>query len=1305
MSWLPFDVLVCWQITLTLMHVSWIGLVIGVIAACTNRVLTSSSASRRYSLNFAMLLMFSVSLPVALAVVRSETAEAPAIVVPQKAGVEERANLLPPSVEEPVSGLQHGDAPNNVVIPPQTPSAAAAISRAVPSTAKEPLPLSVWERARSIGHWAGPFVAVLYVIGVVMMFVKLAFGLRMSRRLRIVSQPVSDAHILARLAEQGRKLSLRIMPVIAYCEHAAVPIVVGLLRPMILIPTAMVNGLTMDQLECVLTHELAHLKRLDHLMIVVQRVLEAILFFHPVTWYLSNRLYDDRETSCDDLVLSIGSDRLQYAQSLLRVAELRFAGQSRHKHVALAADGQRPSKLRRRIARLLGDSERESVRLSSVWLLSTVSAFLIAGIATLSNNDRPTFAAVQEDIELSYDGVLTLASKAYENPPPIVTAHVKFQIVDLKDGFKEDLTSKKCRQLLSENGVTSQPDKLRNLLVSLMKEPERLVSKPWTYVELYQGASGVRTTTSSSSHGPDYWVAGQWSYRWDSAKSQASLLRREDDRFHNDETLDEFLRHRKTILAHLKYQEPSAIRREGDRILLEYNEHPELQQEMTLDAVSGRLVSAASSSFGTVFQERLQLGWRAFDGDIWLPAVIAEFRYRQGELDDCRLIVIEDASFNQTLPQGVFSFSVPAGAVVEDKRVGLCQTYTINRKVEDVTSDEQLEAARAPLSDESVKMKNPGLDAERILSDVDDIDLIRIGQEVLRKLEKETGDFLNSSQQQRLVTDLKTRLSKLVSVRLAPQDFDNLLSAIRNSARGNNGIKFARLDTLMINFAVLEWRIRVGMDPLKLTPEDVARRENQRDWFRAYIRTQPAPHNGREIYLSKSGKRVELTFREYDQLQYEELLSDPTYPFLFFPFSDDEFAAVKASLQSTPTHGFASDRIYGEYEKAHRTKVEQRWPYSDGKGMAIWGNGTRYLKGFGDETVTDANIPDPGPVDTELETRKQDQVIEPKVYVEPSRNALAKLLGANIDLDAVRQNAAGLQYSTIGLVQDQDWEPVALEEAFDVVFSGMKQNFERIKTWSGECQEVIVTRDETVMKERSHLVRFELDVHASKGGAVQTTSKDWSCPVSEFNTLTANVSERLAQSVQVTDAAQKFHSEAIFYTPFFFGRHNELHWDCIANYLKHFRDTETSESERFVVAYRAKDQTTGLWRIDTVLMGINDKLLISQTISAAHGFNVLRETSVFVQRDGTTFLYEDVLQSYSESEGVFVPAECLIREFEPRTDILQSVHLQRITRSVVNHPLDPLPVLTPVLSTPTRFAPADNESAATQFFREDVPTP
>jgi beta-lactamase regulating signal transducer with metallopeptidase domain len=1000
MSLLPFNSLVCWQITLTLLHVTWIGLVIGLIAALANRLLRNIATHWRYGLNFASLLLFAASLPVTFVIVRSMTAEVPAASGNAENLIAERANMTPPIIEEPTFSRPPKDDEAFAPVPPQGLSTDVEIPAAVPSPTVIQSPSAAWERLLSGCQKAAPFVVILYAIGVALMFVKLVFGVRVSRRLRSGSLPISDAHILARMAEQAKKLSLRIAPVIACCEQIAVPVVVGVLRPMILIPAAMVNGLTIEQLEFVLTHELAHLRRRDHWMIVVQRVLEAILFFHPVTWYLSHRIHDDRETSCDDLVLSMGCDRLQYAQSLLRVAELRLAGQSHQNHIALAADGQRPSKLRQRIARLLESPERADVRISSSWVIASVIGFAI---------------------------VFTLIA----------------------------------------NGATTQ-----------------------------QNARSVDDNTEANINKP------------------LQL----DDETHRD-------------------------------LIAEKNEVTSMEGQIN-----------------------------------------------------------------------------------------------------------------------------------------------RIGHAVLQKLEKETGDFLNKSQRQQLISGMKMRLAERVSVPLAQTEFESVLSAIGNSSRGALGFKFVRKDVFMTYFALLEWRIWVGMDPLKLTPEETARRERQREWFRDYIKAQPAPYE-------------ERTFREYDLLQYEELLSDPTYPFLFFPFSDDEFEIVKQTIGSPPVHGFASKRIHDQYDKAHRSKVEQRWHYSDDKGSAIWGHGTEYLTGFADDTIAEAELPDAGPGDIEHETRKQDQTPEKKVYTAPPKDAIVKLLGANIDLNAARQNPAGLQYTSIEPAPEQEWEPVALEEAFEVVLTGMKENFSRIKTWSGECHEVIVRREklpleDVAMVEESHLVRFAWDVPISKGGAVQTASKEWRWPVSEFDTQDQNVFDRLAESEQAPDEAKQFHAEAIFYAPFFFGRQNNLHWDLTARHLKHFEDTETPESERFVVAYRAKDRSSAMWRIDTVYRGIQDKLFGSQIISGSHGFNVLRETRVFVLPDGKTFFYDEVLQSYLQTDGVFVPSERLERTFGPRTEDLQRLHLQRITKSAVNQPLEPLPVLTPPPANPPRVFPVDGESFPQTYFED-----
>ncbi len=242
-----FNSLVCWQITLTLLHVSWVGLVVGLVAAASNRVMRNSAASRRYAMNFLSLLVLAASLPVTFAIVRSGADAIPGTEPMALNSIEEAALLIPHAIGTSLPAL-----------PPASDIGIAShvlhssTSSGQPATILTPAvnygTPSAWDRARSVGHSAAPFVAILYVIGVALMFIKLAIGVRVSRRLRSASVAMNDPTILSRMVEQGKKLSLRIMPGIAYCEHTAIPIVVGLLRPMILVPAAMVNGLTIEQL-------------------------------------------------------------------------------------------------------------------------------------------------------------------------------------------------------------------------------------------------------------------------------------------------------------------------------------------------------------------------------------------------------------------------------------------------------------------------------------------------------------------------------------------------------------------------------------------------------------------------------------------------------------------------------------------------------------------------------------------------------------------------------------------------------------------------------------------------------------------------------------------------------------------------------------------------------------------------------------------------------------------------------------------------------------------------------------------------
>jgi len=102
-----------------------------------------------------------------------------------------------------------------------------------------------------------------------------------------------------------------------------VPSVVGWLRPVVLAPATLATGLSPDQIRGLLAHELAHVRRHDYLVNVAQCVIESLLFFHPVTWWLSGRVRAEREFCCDDIAVAVGGGALAYARTLSSLEELR----------------------------------------------------------------------------------------------------------------------------------------------------------------------------------------------------------------------------------------------------------------------------------------------------------------------------------------------------------------------------------------------------------------------------------------------------------------------------------------------------------------------------------------------------------------------------------------------------------------------------------------------------------------------------------------------------------------------------------------------------------------------------------------------------------------------------------------------------------------------------------------------------------------------------------------------------------------------------------------------------------------------
>jgi hypothetical protein len=133
--------------------------------------------------------------------------------------------------------------------------------------------------------------------------------------------------------------------------------------------------LNAEQLEVVLAHELAHIRRADYLWNMLQSMIETLFFFHPAVWWVSNKLRQQRELCCDDAALACCSDPLVYATALLRLEEQR----STRLHLAMALDGHQGSGLRARIVRILGEApqgRREIAPLSLFGICVMLGLFL-----------------------------------------------------------------------------------------------------------------------------------------------------------------------------------------------------------------------------------------------------------------------------------------------------------------------------------------------------------------------------------------------------------------------------------------------------------------------------------------------------------------------------------------------------------------------------------------------------------------------------------------------------------------------------------------------------------------------------------------------------------------------------------------------------------------------------------------------------------------------------------------------------------------------------------------------------------------
>jgi D-alanyl-D-alanine endopeptidase (penicillin-binding protein 7) len=191
-----------------------------------------------------------------------------------------------------------------------------------------------------------PALVCAWALGAGLMLGRVALGLAWVRRARRRSTP-APAEWQSRLEALARRLGLRRAVALRLLPELAGPITVGALKPCVLLPAALLSRLPVDLLEALLAHELAHVGRWDYLVNLLQSAVEALLFFHPVVWWLSARMRAERELVADEISATALGDSRRLALALHALSELQPQATPA---VALAAGG---GDLLRRIERLL----------------------------------------------------------------------------------------------------------------------------------------------------------------------------------------------------------------------------------------------------------------------------------------------------------------------------------------------------------------------------------------------------------------------------------------------------------------------------------------------------------------------------------------------------------------------------------------------------------------------------------------------------------------------------------------------------------------------------------------------------------------------------------------------------------------------------------------------------------------------------------------------------------------------------------------------------------------------------------------
>ncbi len=240
------------------------------------------------------------------------------------------------------------------------------------------LPLTTF----SMTDWLSQYhsaVVIIWALGVSLLLSRIISGwLGINIIKKSLSHNIPE-HITSSFENLKYELGISTNVELALSNVISVPMIIGHLKPMVLIPIATLNHLSTEELESILIHELTHILQDDYLKNIIVMIAESLFFYHPVIWILSSEIKEEREHICDEAVMKIYPNRIQYAKTLVKLEEV-FHGNESRLSLALFTNKFKLMKRVKRILNMHTNSNPARARIAAV-------AVLMVGLVFVSSAD------------------------------------------------------------------------------------------------------------------------------------------------------------------------------------------------------------------------------------------------------------------------------------------------------------------------------------------------------------------------------------------------------------------------------------------------------------------------------------------------------------------------------------------------------------------------------------------------------------------------------------------------------------------------------------------------------------------------------------------------------------------------------------------------------------------------------------------------------------------------------------------------------------------------------------------------------